>query len=494
MIHRFAGITFYFSLAIFTASPSAFAAEPNSFETVLADNLRPHVVTLDRTLVLFRYEAKDPARFNPQTLADVNDRVSRWSERFFNPEIATNPDGGGPGLYTSTDPVATATWGFGKPALFVFSLRIGSRVLIGDGDQASDTDRDHLRDLYGKMDCGPEVEFTNDYSQIVTMFRNAKNPECRNAMISTFKQLNISAITYSFYSAPMSDCRATGTAINVINPRSLDLNKTNYYTTEKTIEGDRALTPFVSALFHETKGYFFTQRVLQSDDVLTSFRSGFGFLNQNIAAKEADYREWKTKHILTCGAQWPTEVPDMRLGLGLNELHNRDAEYQDLYARTAMAYRARTYQRNLDLDARLEFSFIDMNAIKDIQKKRFESLEPSNLPSSREIAAKLISAQKEVDKNAVAHPLYFVDLLRRSGVNTAGQIFGYNVQSNYGGYPPLLQGNLPASMSEDPTIFLNRNRKIAVRILHHCLSVYRNSQISNESITAGPCGVRRNFN
>lgn len=475
-------------LSLLTFNSSALATTNGSFANELVDILRPHVVSLDRTLVLFRYEEKRPQSFNPQNLSDVLERETKWSKRFFNSSIATNPDGGGPGLYTSTDPVATATWGFGNPALFVFSLRAHSNVLNGDGDRVTAQEKVKVLDLFKRMDCAPTVEMTDDYSDVVTKFRNAPNVECRNAMIEAFKHLKISAITYSFYSAPIEGCRATGTAINVVNPEALDLASTNYYTSEKTIEGSKDLTRFVSALFHETKSYFFTQRVLQSDDVVDSFRAGFGFLDQRISASGPEYATWKAQHILTCGAQWPTEQTDFRSPYWLNTLRNADPEYQELYVRTSTAYRARRFDLNFNLKMKSEFKLTQLNSVQAIQKRQLSRFDQPNLPESRELFAKLNANFPKLDKNALNHPLVLVFELQKMGINTAGQILVYNEMSENAGYPPVLSGSLPTAQ-EDASEFLRKNRITAMRILKYCRSVYLNTKIPGELIANGPCGV-----
>lgn len=301
-------------------------AESPSFEeaqTNLSDILRPHVATIDRDLILFRYEKKDPERFNPTSVQDLVKRAYPWSKRFFDVNIIANPDAGGPGLYTSTDPTATAIWGMTDPGLFVFSLKKHTNILIGDATEVSDQDKSQLDEIYRKMNCGEnkfQADMGKDFSVVITRFRNANNSDCRRLVISVFEKMQISAITYSFYSSPLMYCRATGTAVNIVWPDAIELEHINYYSEGKSIIGDSRMTAFVKMLFDEGKSYLFAQMSMANDELRLKLREDFGFFDGIQDLSKDAYEVWKNQHILRCGPKWSTERPDLRSVLSLNAL------------------------------------------------------------------------------------------------------------------------------------------------------------------------------
>jgi hypothetical protein len=509
-----------------SAMLSGFAAKAQSpavfsqSQAELADILRPHVVTLDRDLILFRYEAKDRRKFNPRTQQDLIDREYHWSKRFFNMDIVDNPDGGGPGLYTSTDPVATATWGMTAPGLFALTLKKDSRVLIGEMPQVSKLDKAKLSGIYGRMNCRGTFDQrdSDEFSEVVVRFRNSENRECRRLMIETFTQLEIRAITYSFYSSPLRNCRATGTAVNVVWPDALALVEINYYSDDIVIEGKKSLTPFVNALFDEAKDYFFTQTVLADENVRAKFDNAYGFFAGAEKASDTAYELWKSLHILRCGDKWPTEVPDFRAVTNLNGKANADRELQTLFAKTAVAYNRRgfNHQDAETKGAEAEFSVSRMRRIEDLEYKQlhaggrlaeesFKELKDKGdnrslwlmamllgeefVGSYGELNARLVGSLERIDHSLYNHPALFAFMLRGSGFGPRISRFAFNEMQYMSGNVPILEGGLPSDPSQPVTELFERNKKIFSDILKACLEIYSDRRISNKAVYDGPCGV-----
>ncbi len=488
----------------------------------LQEVLKPHVVTLDRNLILFRYEAKDPERFNPHNEQDLINRVSPWSKRFFDESIVGNPDGGGPGLYASTDPTATATWGITTPGLFVLTLQKQSNVLIGDMPEVSQANKKRLSEIYSQMNCGKNSYQDgngSEFSQVVVRFRNAENPECRRLMIEVIRRLEIKAITYSFYSSPLANCRATGTAINIVWPDAMALSDINYYSDDVTIEGKKQLTPFVKKLFDEGKTYFFTQTAMANESMRDSLKNAFGFFNHVEAIDDISYERWKAHHILRCGPKWPTELPDLRAILNLNSKANASEELQDLYITTALAYKKRKFNL-MDPTTQLaesEFHISRMRKIKhllyqqmqtsrvQLSENRFNKLfDQENINSLQKMAgllgesypvipkefnSQMMKALEQVNERDLSHPLLIATLLQKAGIGPRMLKLVFNQNQFQQGNVPILEGDIPSRMNQDASGLLQHNRKLIGGILRQCLNMYSDPTISNKEVYESPCGL-----
>lgn len=509
-----------FSLIFYSAISLAQMPSFQQAEAQLMDILRPHVVSLDRNLVLFRYEEKDPQHFHPSTQQDIVDREYNWSKRFFDENVAGNPDGGGPGLYTSTDPTATATWGVTAPGLFVFTLKKNSNVLIGDTREVTESIQNRVDQIYSAMNCGDnhQTQKPADFSSVITSFRNADNVQCRKLIIETIQKLQVRAITYSFYSSPLENCRATGTAINVIWPDALELSRINYYSENLTIAGDSTLTPFVKMLFDEGKQYFFSQTVMADEQMLAKWHNDNGFFVGVTDVDRSTYEQWKSEHILRCGSPWPTERPDFRAVTNLNARHNADWELQQLFAKTALAYNQRNFQWQdpKTSGAETEFFVGQMRQIEDLQYKQlqvstqqlpkpewkrlkdsgdFESLNriakllDENMAANyAEFNRMMVESLKQIAPSHYNDPLLMAVMFSRAGFGPKISAMAFNQNQFMHGTIPILEGPLPKKFGDERAL-LAHNRALFMNILNQCLNIYSDQKISNQQVYDGPCGV-----
>lgn len=322
-------------------------ASPSSSEK-LAAILRPYVAPLDRDLWTFRYEAK--GRFKPATANDVIARIGPWADRFYDPSVLSGVDTG-PGVYVATDPAATATWGGVNPQLFAIKIKKGTRVLIGDQYRLDGDKVRALTSLAAEMNCGASTtQISYDLGQAVGYFRMSPNLECREAIIEAVRKLKVKALTYGFNSAPLPDCRVTGTAISIINSEAISKNEINYYSKSGNIEGQPLVAPFVKQLYFEAKDDYYSQSLLANLEVWEDYKNAYGFFDSTGDISVQDYRTWKDEHILKCGTKWSIETPDVEPTGVLAKLRTEaDPMVSSLLIRLALIYRAGYKQNSIEL-------------------------------------------------------------------------------------------------------------------------------------------------
>jgi hypothetical protein len=456
--------------------------------------LRPHVVSLDRDLVVFRYEAKDPQRFNPKVQQDLINRAYPWSKRFFNPDIVRNPDGGGPGLYTSTDPTATATWGFSAPGLFTMTIKQKSNILLGDANSASEAEATALKKIFANMNCGTPYNgrtFDNaEFDQVIVLLRNAENPECRRMVIGAFEKMQIVAITYGFYSTPLENCRATGTAINIVWPDAIRLNEINYYSDDIVIEGDKSLTPHVQALFEEGKDFYFTKSVMANETLLAQYKNAFGYFHKRKTADPVSQRRWKQNHILTCGKPWPTERPNFRASFGLIAKRYADLELQDLMAQTTIAYNQRKFFSS-DLEAPGAANSFDLPStrrIVEMVNRNFPSQNFQEPNGYSEWNRKILFGLDRISHQQRVGPAAMYFALRAAGFPEANAVRTFNLFQTTVGATIMLEGSLSKDVRQ-LSLTLKHNRQLVMESLRQCLKIYKDTEISKKEILDGPCGI-----
>lgn len=512
------GRAIYLVLGIFYWSVSfAQNAPPAAFERIL----RTYVVSLDRDLVLFRYEKKDPARFNPRTQQDLINRAYPWSKRFFNESIAGSPDGGGPGLYTSGDPVSTATWGFEEPGLFVFTLKNGSNVIAGDSRNVTKEQIAELSQIFRDLQCSSSdkpIADDADFSDVITKFRTAPNIACRRLVIDLFSRLQVRAILYGFNSVPMPNCRAVGTAVNIIDPDAIQLDQINYYSSERRVEGNPSLTPFVRRLFQELKGSYAPQTQLANFDLLNSFRNDFHlFEGVQGHIDQATYINWKEAHIMRCGRTWPFESRSALVILNLNSLYQKDDEVADLLIRASIAYRLRVKSGNHAILPPEELAVGRVRQIEDLLYLQFKNHMSTSrhdwavahrhysYASHRQIAEmvhdrslnahlgsqleKMSQVSETYDADAVRKPFLFARLLGDLGTSPLMSQYLYNFQALSKGMLPILKGNIFETSPEGLPALIRENRDLYIEIMRECLRIYEDRSISNEEVFNGKCGV-----
>ncbi len=479
------------------SSGTAFSQEGSVFadsQAELMAVLRPHVVSLDRDLVLFRYEAKDPQRFNPKVQQDLINRAYPWSKRFFNPDIVKNPDGGGPGLYTSTDPTATATWGLSAPGLFAMTLKQNSNILLGDLNSASEAEATALKKIFEKMNCGAPYNgrtFDNaEFDHVIVLLRNAENPNCRRMVIGAFEKMQIVAITYGFYSTPLENCRATGTAINIVWPDAIRLNEINYYSDDLVIEGDKSLTPHVQALFNEGKDYYFTKSVMPNETLLAQYKNAFGYFKDKKTADPVSQLQWKQNHILTCGKPWPTEKPDFRASFGLIAKRHADLELQDLMANTTIAYDKRNFS-STDPEvpgAANSFDLPRTRRIVEMVDRNFPSQNFEGPKRYSELNRKILFGLNRISYQQRVSPAVVYFTLRAAGFPESDAVRTFNTFQTSVGGTIILEGSLSTDVRQMSSI-LKHNRELVMESLRQCLKIYKDNQISKKEIFDGPCGI-----
>lgn len=354
---------------IFTFNLRAFAADVNPEITKrMIALLQPYVAPLERDLWTFRYERID--NFHPKNQAEVQNRISSWADRFFNSDIINGADTG-PGVYVAMDPVATATWGQAEPRLYAIKINKGTRVLIGDQYHLPEDILQSLKKISSELGCGNSSTEMDDMGHVVGFFRMNENRVCRSLIVDVIRSLDVRAISYSFNSVSIKDCRPTGTAISIVDSRAISLQEINAYSAAGNIEGQAAVTPFVRKLFDEGKNDFYAQSLLASMSALKSFRKDYGFFDHSNEVDKVTYQKWKAEHILKCGPLWNIETPNPKARDIMRERQKADPQVADLLIRMSVTYAdrfARSFGKmTIDQSQTLaqEFNILNLKAIKE---------------------------------------------------------------------------------------------------------------------------------
>lgn len=471
--------------------PQSLAVDP--FVLELERVFAPHVFVLDRDLLLFRYESG----VAPKSLAEVQAREIPAARRFF--DTATTGGEAGPGLETATDPVAGAAEAFASPRLFAFRLRAGSRMLAGDVEDVSESERADLARLAATHGCGDAGELLT-VARGLALFRNSSEAICRRALGEAFTRLRVQAISYPRYGVSLADCRTTGTGVNVVDPFALALEQINVYAPGRRLEGNAELTPGIAALFREA-----------SDDWRARMRFGnedrsrrVGDLFRDVTAL-AQTREWKGRHVFKCGTKWAPEIEHPVAAMLENAQLNADVELRSRLLATAYAYmrafpnetfepaRLRvvheTVLADLDLPADLRARWLrTIGAPPGLLAVRARALDgtrgPASLPA---LYASFRDTLKQMSLAEQRDPLLVARLLARSGLGPVGQRVLYNGWQLETGGVPVLKGDIPLTADADTSEWRARNRDLYLELLARCRAVYATA--SPDEIATGECGL-----
>ena len=346
----------------------------------LATILRPYVHPLDRDLWTFRYEGKD--KFQPKNVADLQNRIGPWAERFWNASNVRGADTG-PGVYVATDPAATATWGGPDPRLFAIKIKAGTNILMGDQYRTPDDVLKQAQALSARIGCGSSsTSMDYDIGHLVGFFRMNENLLCRQAAIGALKALNVKALSYSFNSVPLKGCRTTGTAISIIAASAISLEELNRYSDDGNIEGQPDVSPYVYLLFEEAKSDYYSQSLLWSLDVWKRYQSEYGFFANTPKADTDRYETWKAEHIFKCGASWSIESDNSEGTRGADLRRRANPRVKDLLIRMALVYREK---------------FRDVIGLPDYPAPEFEPVNlwklKQRVPQDRDSLARVFTAQ-----------------------------------------------------------------------------------------------------
>jgi hypothetical protein len=501
-----------------------FSADEVSAIEQLERIMKPHIVLLDRDLITFRYESGD-GKFKPQTLEQVQKREAGWAVRFYDPDKVSGSDVG-PGVYVAMEPTASATWGQDDPHLFVIPIKAGSRILVGDQYNVDPADAELGFRLRNNMECWPPDQHPHypmfELGEFVGAFRYSPNATCRRIMIKVFQDLDIQALTYSYGSTYLKECRNSGTAISIVDPTVIDLSRMNYYSVDKKIEGDPKLTPFVKSTFDEGKTAFQQQNMLNTEAYWRSYKSDFGFFDSTPSVDANAYSEWKAANLYRCGPKWVLEenhpVDLVSTASAIFEANNRDYEIEDLYLKTKFAYVVKfkdfsSHYSNQDFVAnnlqgliiaeydalnpnmtvhRFEtvqhgYAFPDTyaNAAAELGEKLPFKDDAGMNKSLAKFFAKLTEDQMK-NPNLLAVALNHIHVPKKSATLIV------NAMLVELGMAPNLSGHLPKSLDEDTSAERANSRAGYMRLLKRCFDMYKDPNKSAAEISRGACGVRKN--
>ena len=327
-------LTFFVSLL---TTLSCGAQAPGDASVELANTLRLYVHPIDRDLWTFRYESRDA--FQPKNVADLQQRLGPWAERFWNVNVVQGADTG-PGVYVATDPAATAAFGSAEPRLFAIKLRAGTNILVGDQYRTPPDVLQHAQALSTRLGCGSSsTSMDSDIGHLIGFFRMNSNVECRQAAIDALKVLEVKAVSYSFNSVPLTGCRTTGTAFSIISASAISMSELNRYSDAGNIEGQPEVSPYVHLLFLEAKDDHYSQTLLWSLDVRTRYQSAYGFFAKTPMVGNGQYGSWKAAHIYKCGPHWNGESADSESVRGSELRRGSNPKVKELLIRMSLVYR-----------------------------------------------------------------------------------------------------------------------------------------------------------
>jgi hypothetical protein len=476
-------------------APQSDPSESGAASAELQEILRPFVADLDRDLWTFRYERREI--FHPTSHADVEQHLAVWAKRFYDVQIRSGADTG-PGVYVAMDPVATATWGGTDPSLFAIKLKTGERMLIGDQLSVPANTLAKLKDLAHRLDCGRSSTEMNDIGHAVGYFRMNPNPVCRESIIKALGGLGVKALSYGFYSADFDGCRATGTAISIIDPSAIALDEINYFTGGGHIEGRPDATPFIKAVFGEVQSNFSAQSLLASPETRKNFQRQFAFFNHVSAPDQTSYQAWRSEHIFKCGKPWATEGKNPRWILMAHLKRFMDPDAAEAIIEMDVQYRARfeasrtvpeIAQARIGAEMRIESlravvdaefrhsglppaKFEDWKRWRDGDAAAAEKIheKPLNRDTSEKLQAFLTTA------NPKDPQLLWQATSALQSSPLAAKTF-YNLGVYNTGIVPLWSG--------DP----KQDRTEYDQILRRCAHLYMDPKIPMEKIVFGECGM-----
>lgn len=451
----------------------------------LTDIFRPHVKALDRDIWTFRYEARTTS-FHPLNQSDVQNRIGPWALRFFNPDVVSGADVG-PGVYVATDPVATATWGLTDPQMYAIKLKTGARILVGDVPELSDLEIKGLNQALKNLNClgekGPVTKSTT-LGEVTGMLRYTPEAECRKVAIEIFSSLKIQALTYTFNSVSLKDCRVTGTAFSIIDPAAVAMEEINYYNSQKSIQGSRVASPFIKALFREAQNDYYSQSLLADPATLAKFKNAFGFFDQVQSVKPTAYNSWKAKHIFKCGERSTAEgQSDIHHFLNLTS-ERPDLGLQDLLIQTAVTYRALIAQlpsvqsigaefEPENLKALIEAEFVG-SGLKVGDRNRWEKERAHQAATG---FRGMDQALQSVRPGAGTGAELIIKLTTDSKGDPMKSLIRTNAMLTWRGFAPILDS--------DP----GKSRELYIALLKRCLGVYQDKSQTEQTLAAGDCAV-----
>lgn len=450
----------------------------SELQTILA----ARVGKLDRDVITFHYEDATRSHFRPQSLKDLQNRLTGWPEKFFNPsEVAWNS---GPGEYTASDPAASRSFGGINPQLFVFISPKGS-VFLDTVTLTSAVDAAVLKRLYTKNRCRYyESPGSRVFTTWFAAFRNNEVQACRELAISAARNLGIQLIFHDELGATnLKDCRrARPYTFNVVSSLAINMGQIAYFDDNLAIDGQN-LSPYLSTLFAEAVDDPIIQQLYPIAPPAT--------LTGKVPS---DYVQWKKQFIFACGERWngetsapPLDVQERLLQTYQNQL------VLDAVADTLRAYRRKipdgtwnlpNLRRIVETQYRVDnpeghIHFNDWwRALQDL----LFTIDDRVVKSAEILKENVPSVGKDEREEAVRN--YWAEHPEASP-QVVYRALGFSKQSTR-----FLLNGLWVRLGSAPALgsTLEPSTEMYLDILRQCKKVYLDPKVTREAIEAGPCG------
>lgn len=257
-------------------------AEIENYAQAVAVILRPRLFHFDRPAITFHYEEM-PASDPIQSLEEANARLLSKPGRFAG--MLT-------GLYSEADPKGSRSFGKERPGLFVLEIATGSFFL--DDTHPTEAERARLIKVL-HLNAGAKQE----YSAIHYINNMDADYTVKNKIETrVIELLGTDNRLYHFNEAAQKGCRYNGIdiALQLKDPKIF--KAIAYYSDDVIIEAS-PMSAKIKRLFDETS--FLNGSKSRPLPRHVSRRAA-----ENAASK-ADYKQWKTRFILTCGPRWAFE-------------------------------------------------------------------------------------------------------------------------------------------------------------------------------------------